>query len=345
MIALRLLRSTVACVMFALAASAGSEEIRTPQEHRRGTEQTFLTFPEWFLVHSPAEYAMFVKQHDPDDFPFWGHIGQFWQSYKAVHRATKDNYPFNFGYHVMIMVIGTSTTVEYALRSAYETVIGRLTAWTRGREMTAEDRFGAKVAQDYVDFIRVRPWYEFDFFGRLCQLWSETSPGGSGVLRKWERKYALTTEYGIKGVYGWLIRKATQASYDAPVPVTAALVDRLPDGAEKNLPELKVLQRYPDGSTLASLPRYEAFTTYSASLSKQGASFQEIAGNRSVILVSLIVPTHWQAGAEDKVLFEQPIITRPTHKRIVLIVPVASLAGMLNRVSAQGFELEHVYDY
>ena len=32
----------------------------TPEEHRRGPEQTFLTLPEWFLVHSPAEYAAFI---------------------------------------------------------------------------------------------------------------------------------------------------------------------------------------------------------------------------------------------------------------------------------------------
>ena len=48
----------------------------TPVEHVRGADQTYLTFPEWFLVHSPAEYAAHVKQHAPSDFPFWGHIGQ-----------------------------------------------------------------------------------------------------------------------------------------------------------------------------------------------------------------------------------------------------------------------------
>ena len=338
-------RAVVVCVVLAIFSHASADEVRTPSEHRRGTEQTFLTFPEWFLVHSPAEYATFVKQNDPDDFPFWGHIGQFWQSYGAVFRATDDEYPFNFGYHVMIMVIGTSTTVEYALRSAYETVVGRLTALTSGGDMTAEDRYGAMVAQQYVDFIRVQPWYEFDFFGALCGLWKDTSLWGSGPLRKWERKYALTTEYGIKGAYGWLIKKATKASYETPVPVTATVVDKLPEDVEKTLPEVKVLQRYADGSALILLPRYEAFTAHSAALAKRGVSFQEIAGNRSVILVSALVPVTWQPQSGDRLLFEQPIITRSAQKRIVLVVPVNSLAGVLSRFSASGHELEHVYDY
>ncbi|MFD2270216.1 hypothetical protein ACFS07_01390 [Undibacterium arcticum] len=33
--------------------------------------------------------------------------------------------------------------------------------------MTEEDVFAAKVAQEYVDFIRVDPWYEFAFASRL----------------------------------------------------------------------------------------------------------------------------------------------------------------------------------
>src|SRR5437764_514515 len=75
---------------------------------------------------------------------------------------------------------------------------------------TAEDRLGAEVAQDYVDFIRVQPWYEYDFASRMRQVWTRTGLLGPDAIRKWERKYALTTEYGIKGLYGWLIRKATK---------------------------------------------------------------------------------------------------------------------------------------
>ena len=36
------------------------------------------------------------------------------------------SFPFNGGYHLMVMVIGSSTTVEYALKGVYEHTIGRL---------------------------------------------------------------------------------------------------------------------------------------------------------------------------------------------------------------------------
>ena len=78
----------------------------------------------------------------------------------------------------MIMVIGTSTTVEYALRSAYETLVGPRHRAHAAHGMTEEDKFGARVAQDYVDFIRVRPWYEYDFKGKLVSYGPRPRYGG-----------------------------------------------------------------------------------------------------------------------------------------------------------------------
>ena len=85
---IRLRRWALLCLVLLAGIVHAESPIAAPPEHRRGTEQTFLTFPEWFLVHSPAEYAVYVKENPPDTFPFWGHIGQFWKSYAAVTRAT-----------------------------------------------------------------------------------------------------------------------------------------------------------------------------------------------------------------------------------------------------------------
>jgi hypothetical protein len=325
-------------VLFLLLLCACAHAQVAPPEHRRGPEQTFLTYPEWFLVHSPAEYAEYVKEHTPTRFPFIGHTCQFWQGYGAVTRAARE-YPFNFGYHVMVMVIGTSTTVEYVIRAAYETLIGRLSELAAPRALSEEDRYAAKVAQNYVDFIRDQPWYEYDFATQLVGLWKDTFFLGADFVRKWERKYALTTEYLIKGGYAWIIKKATKAAYEEPLPVTAIVIDRLPLGIEKDLPELKVVT-----STLVLVPRYDKFMYYAAAMAAKGVEFREIAGNgeKALILVSALVPAAWQS---EGILFEQPVLTRPQTKRVVLAVPVASLAPLLKRLAADSARLEHVYDY
>lgn len=339
-------------VAAASAAATGARmpatDSLTPTEHRRGEEQTFLTYPEWFLVHSPAEYAAYVQTQTPSDFPFWGHIGQLWRSYAAVTRETRND-PFNTGYHVMIGVIATSTTVEYGLRSAYETVIGRLSELTMRRGLTDEDRYGARIAQDYVDFIRVLPWYEYDFGKALRGLWVATPLWGADPLRKWERRYALTTEYGVKAAYGWLIKKATKASYDEARPVTAVVVDKLPPATAAALPELSTLLQVSDGPALLTVPRYAAFKAHALTLARAGVTFGEIAGNGrdARILLTLLVPAQWSPQATPaRVLFEDPILTRPGRKRVALVTKVGDLARVLNDVAGvRGIELEHVYDY
>jgi len=329
-----------------LAAATAAPPVLTPPEHRRGGDQTFLTFPEWFLVYSPDEYAAFVKEHPPSEFPLFGHLRQFWSSYRTVYGATRRDYPLNAEYHVMIAVIGVSTTVEYALRSAYENTLGRASEVTAAYGTTDEDRLAARVAQEYVDFIRDRPWYQFDFVTPLRTLWRDTPAWGAGPLRKWERRYALTSEWLAKAAYARLVGQGSQAAYGAEETTTAVVLDRVPDGIEAELPRLRVLERHPDGRALVTLPRYDDFKDHAAALARRGASFVEIAGNRGPILVTALVPSGWTPPVSGaSALFSQPILTRPGRQRVAVTVPVGALAELLRVLEREGHTLEHVYDY
>jgi hypothetical protein len=327
------------------AAASVSAAPVAPPEHVRGVEQTFLTYPEWFLVFSPAEYALHVRAHTPDSFPFLGHIGQFWQGYGAVTRESQAmGQDLNPGYHLMVMVIGVSTSVEYLLRSGYENLVGRLSAATASAP-SAEDALGARVAQDYVDFIRVLPWYEYDFGKQMKALWTEVPWTGPGMLRKWERRFALSTEYGIKGVYAHLIKAGTRSIYDTPLLVTAVVTQPAPK-ADTRLPELKVLRAMPDGAALATVPRYDAFTAYAQALAAQGVEFREIAGNDSIILVSLVGAQDWEPRTGiDKRLLEQPILTQPGRKRVIATAQVGQLGAALREWAQAGVQVEHLFDY
>jgi len=324
------------------AATSANAATLVPNEHQRPPDQTFLTYPEWFLVFSPAEYATFVRSHPPSEFPFLGHIRQFWQGYDAVWNQIHGRYPFNGGYHLMIMVIGGSTTIEYAFRSVYETLIGRVAEATRTHGMTEEERLGVKYAQDYVDFIRVDPWYQFDFVTPLRHLWTDTSLVGPDMIRKWERKYALTSELGVKAIYGYLIKLGTQTVYDVALPTTAVVIDRLPSSPVAGF---TLLKRYDDGSALVTIPRYEGFMTASTELAKQGVQFRDIAGNRGPILLSVIEHGNAPPALRDSAFLRQPIITEPGKQRLLVTVPVDALSPALNSLRTSGVQVEHVFDY
>jgi hypothetical protein len=339
-----LLRAIVSFLALSFALQSIATQTTTPTEHVRGPEQTLLTFPEWFLVFSPYEYGEFIAKQRPSQFPFYTHIGQFWESYKAVTQETMQrNLDSNPGYHLMIMVIGVSTTVEYGIKSAYESLIGRLTEGLSGHQ-TQEDQYAAAVAQDYVRFIRDLPWYEYNFAAKLGGLWVNTDVWGDHLLRKWERKFALTTEYGIKMLYSKLIKLGTKSIYDAPLMTTAVRLDAAPKSDAK-WPEIKPLNAITTNGAFVTIPRYEGFTAYAQALAIQGLNFTEIAGNQSFILVSVLTDKAWQGVPNSSTLFTQTISTSPNTRRIALLIPVKQLAENLRKWSTSQVKVEHIFDY
>lgn len=339
------MRKLLLALSLLLACLTSAAESPIAPDQRRSVEQTFLTFPEWFLVHSPAEYARYVKQHPAHGFPFLGHVGQIWSSYAAVtEEQVRAKYPGNAGYHVMIGVIGSSTTVEYGLRSMYENTLGRI-SWATASGLTPEDEYGARVAQDYVDFIRKEPWYLYDFSAKLKGLWTDTPLFGENMLRKLERRYALTTEYLIKAAYGKLIKLGTSAAYEPALLTTQVVADHEPYDLSDQ-PNVKLLRMLDDGRAVLELPRYYDFRLAATKLGLQDVQLQDIAGNSSVILVTVLTRSHGTAAPPDsRVLFEQPILTEPGRKRVALVLPVAALSRYLVDAPRQGVEVEHVYDY
>jgi hypothetical protein len=320
-------------------------ELQTIEGYKRDESQTYLTLPEWYLVYSPAEYARFLKEKPPSGFPYFGSIGQFWGYYGDINDVTKDRYPFNGGYHTMVMVIGTSFTVENAVKGIYENTMGRVTEWTSSDAMTDEDRFAARVAQSYVDLIRVEPWYEYSFAKELIGLWTETSFFGSNMIRKVERKLALSVGYSVTAVYATLIKLGTKLAYGDADTEMLVLAKGLTPEILANEPKVKVKARYEESYLLLSLPRYEEFREVSLRLVNKGVRFSEIAGNEQ-ILVTCIVPADWKYDlSSGKALFERPILTDPSQKRIAISAPVKSLHEILINLTDRNISIEHIYDY
>ena len=316
----------------------------TPKAAIRPPDQTFLTYPEWFLVFSPAEQADYFKTHTSTTFPYLKHVDQMWGGYGAMYDQIKGNFPFNTGYHVMIWVIAGSTTVEYGIKSFYETIIGRITDTNPDGEMTAEDKFNADYEHSYVKFIEALPWYEYDFNHQLKSLWSNTSFYGPHLLRKLERRYYLTTELLVKSGYGWLIGLGTKSAYETASLQTAVVMDKLPAGLDTTgfVHNVKVL---PNSMVLANLPRYAEFNTAVSKLAENGVGFTEIAGNKGAIMLTVLTHKFLNVTGNYKVLFTQQVFTKPGLNRIALVTTVGNLSTTVKTLLDDKVTIEHVYDY
>jgi hypothetical protein len=313
--------------------------------YRRDGAQTFLTLPEWVLVYSPAEYAQSLHEAVPSHFPYFRSIAQFWGYYRDAWQATREKYPFNWGYHVMVAVIGSSYTVENGLKGLYENTIGRVSEWFASNERTAEDVAAADFAQRYVDFIRIRPWYEFSFFAELKRLWRDTPFKGAHQVRKWERRLILSSEMLIKAQYATLIAVGTRLAYGTADREVTAVVRGVTPEALATVVGTGVVALMEGGALAVKLPRYEAFRDAVGQLASQGAQFVEIAGNREILLTS-IVPADWRYDLpQGKVAFSRRTLINPRMKRVGVVVPVPALHEVLTALRARNIPVEHVYDY
>lgn len=351
--------AVVAVVSFLLVARSAQRDFRPISEpiaaehaariaaipyYQRAEDATYLTFPEWYLVFQPQEYAQYLATGRPSGFPYGRSIAQMWGSYTEVYGIARQHYRFNSGYNLMLVVICTSSTVEFVVKGAYENTVGRVFEWTGGGATTPEDAFAAQVAKEYGDFIPTRPWFEFPFGDKFKKLWSAHDLFGPHFLRKCERKFFLSLEYGIKTIYAWIIGKASGSVYgtaDTEVYATAR------DLGEATLAHqgMRRVQDLGGGRWIITVPHYQGFTDTVPLLARAGVQFEEIAGNNEIML-TLIAPADWRYDlTAGKPLFTMKLLTGSVAQRVAVQVPVRDLGAVLREMDAKSLRVEHLFDY
>jgi hypothetical protein len=311
----------------------------------RPEDDTYLSYPEWYIVWSYQEKADFQEKHLPSGFPYLAAVRQYWTSYCCISRLTRGRYAFNGGEQVMLVIIGTSFSVEYIIKSGYEKSIGKLSEWSSGGQQVSEDDYAYKVAREYADFVQVRPFYEFQFARHIGGLWHGTPLWGEHELRKLERKVFLSFDYLAEAFYCWLIEKATHLTYGHEPDKTYAWIDNTGQSSLANISRVRVVKQAGPRAFIVELPRYQEFSTVAEIFAQQEIYFLEIAGNAHII-VSVLAPQSWNYEAtEGGQLFSSTVLTHPEIKRVIIRADVPSLHALLNDLRANQVNLEHVYDY
>jgi hypothetical protein len=244
----------------------------------------------------------------------------------------------------MLVVIGTSHTIEHVLQWAWENTAGRLTGWAAGWRKTTQDRYQAIAAAEYAGFLDQVPWYRFPYERKRAGLWRTPTADGTAAIRSWERKLAFGLSYSIKQAYAALIASGLEATSDpaqshiyvwARGPVTDAIRGQKNTALERQLG--------PDGTVFVT-ERYQAFTDLLPLLVTRGVQFVEIGGNEDILLTVLsAAEPNLPPGVRQ--LFSYDLPADPARRRTGIVVPVASLHVVLPLLASGGVNLEHVYDY
>ncbi|MER8770744.1 hypothetical protein NKJ70_16625 [Mesorhizobium sp. M0092] len=310
--------------------------------YQRPEESTFLTYPEWAIVYAAREYAGFVDKNQPSGFPYLSYIGRFWQDYAMVVRASSA-YKFNLDNHQMLVIIGTSHTIEHAIQWAYENTVGRITEATAGKR-TAVDIYQAEVAAEYAGFLDQVPWYQFPYAEKRAGLFAVQPAADDSAVRTSERKLAFGLAYTIKQGYADLIKSALAATTDPALLHIHVWAKGPVSEVTRNEPDTLLERDLGADGTVFVTRRYQVFTDMIPRLIGKGVSFVEIGGNDE-IMVTVLSNDEINVPQGARTLFSYPLPAEPSTRRTGLTVAVRKLHVVLPALMTAGARLEHVYDY
>lgn len=331
-----------ACVSSPPARVAKPTSLLEPQ-HRRDEINSYLTYPEWSIVHAYEELAAVTRRSSECDYAYFGAIRRYWSSLCSITELASSRGSISNEYRIMLHVIGLSFAAEMGVKGLYEKTIGRVTALFRGSRKTPEDMFALNVADEYAAFLRQTPWYEYPFASRLGQFWAQTSLIGGNPLRKIERRIALSLEWSAKSLYAQLIGLGA-ASMPAALRIRSVVAD-LDVGDIAADPRITLVQRHAQGASIIETDRYRTLTEVLSGLAKRGRNLQEIAGNTS-ILITILAPVEEPVVLKDAtIVFQVPVQGRPGWHRVALDVKVPQLLALMRHIEGGKLTLEHVYDY
>jgi hypothetical protein len=328
----------------ATAVSARALLVINEQGYRRKLDNTFFTFPEWYIVYSFEDFGRFLDRSSESHFNYLGHILGFWRSFCTINRALPPATESRSDVKTMIYIIGISYSAEYAIKGLYENTIGRVFEWIRGEQRTPQDDYARAVLQDYSAFLYTVPWFKYPFREKLDALMAITAPTRS-IARTWERGFALGTEYFVKIGYANLIQKALDASGDNEPRDIMFVVATLPPDVLAGETRIKPVRTLTPEWQLVQTPRYKDFTEILLGLLDKGIGLSEIAGNRE-IFVTVIAPDAAKLDVKDTTeLFSLELDAKPGFRRAGLKVRIDRLVEINRDLKAKGASIEHFYDY
>jgi hypothetical protein len=316
----------------------------------RDESLTFLAVPERLVVAQADEYARYLTHARPSSFPYFTAARDYWGAFHTACGVTTQEYAFNAGQQITLGILGAGHTAEQVVKGVYEGTIGRLAEWLFSTD-TPEDRFAAATAGELARFERAAPWQQFPFGARLQQLWAGTPMWGPHVLRKWERRVALSAEYGVKAICASAARLLAATPSDNDTARLHAWVGgATPAVLQAN--GVEIVSTVGPGSFIVTLPRGDAFTRSLAGLIGGGVKVLDVAGNDEIALTAIVRPAPTGAAAAvdeappaGRVLSSDPLLTEPSARRLTLRTPLARLADVTAWLQRHGAAVEQFYDY
>jgi hypothetical protein len=151
-----------------------SNKASVTKGYQRPQHRTYLTATEWRNVDMSEEYAAFLQTKQPFyRFPFFYQLYLLWKVFfKSYAAARKESSHLELIFsEVMLMTlfVAINTTFEYAVKGLVSLL---LWPFLPKKNSTEFQGHVAHLFKDYADFIHHTPFYNYSYFSKLGELFS-----------------------------------------------------------------------------------------------------------------------------------------------------------------------------
>ncbi len=352
------------------------EEMRQAIAYRsdctRPKDGTRATWIEWGNVRFSKQYAEFVQDHHSYAFDYIGHLRQHWQYFTTYISESRNDgvslknliFSDNFAMNLFILFATAIQCAAGYIASLPSQLVARWKHgenWREVSNLTDLEKFEARVEKEYSTFIDHTPFYMFDYFGKIRQLWSTIANSQeSWTTRVSSVLSAIPSTLGFlaKGIVSAPVRAIYTAEGNVE-PDTIKVLLKDPDNelpaliqrweAEKDPVhdknhKIEVVYDAPDGHKLVSVPRYRPFTTICGYLTAaHSLELLEVGSQRGITVDVRLghgVATPQAAGA--RVVYEMDKLQDAQQRRYATYhVDVPALKVFQQTIGTQHIEYIH----
>ncbi len=83
--AIPIARNEMVCMRPIESAASPYRSLLPPESRRNGVD-SFLTYPEWSIVHAYEDLAVVTRQHGEEHFGYWRAVAGYWTSLCSLSR-------------------------------------------------------------------------------------------------------------------------------------------------------------------------------------------------------------------------------------------------------------------
>ena len=344
--------------------------------YQRSSIGSYATWIEWGNVRFEQQFAEFIQDHHAYQFDYIGHLRQHWshfsntlkESWNDPEASVKDVLFSDNTMMNLFILFGVTLQLSGSALAALPSVL--MAKWRHGDEwkevvnLSALEKFQAKMQLDYSEFILYDPFFKYDYFKAIGEMWSAIYHSDDSFLTKCGDVVSAipaTLALTVQGLPSLFINHVYYAGEGESDEETIHVIIEDPQNRlqevieawdEKKM-ETTYNERHPfekcaikevyeaEGTKLISMPYYKPFMEITQLFGEKGITFKTVGGQKKVTL-DLLLEKEAEEIAGARAIYTLDHLQDESKKYVTAEVDVENLSTFCGQEGVKG-NIAHIH--